>query len=265
MERIPSREEILESTRERANSRSSHKSFESESEEEAHYMQMFVIYLKSAIQFIEILPQIQNVILKEDLENLPMSTRMDMLESLVDSCGSSFNINTIVEGLSNRLPMPFREQPIKSKATDIEMLEKDIFEQAIISSWYIYPGYSLGLHSVLEYLAERMEAEYLQEFSPACIQVLEEVGSRRDSTAKAARTVLHKLHFGDEDSVVETAEIVSELHEEDDGSSCCFSHECSEFFRLFDDFFRGFVKIEYSEEKNDKLTLVQVQVEPEIL
>lgn len=260
MERIPSREEILEASRERANSRASNKSFDDMEEEEAHYLRMHVLYMTSAKDFMTTLPQMQSLILKEDLENLSMTARMEILESIVDSCGSSYNISKIVEGLSNRLPMPFREKPMVNKEINLQMHEREIFEQAIISCWYIYPGYSPGLHSVVEYLAEKMEAKYLLEFSPACIQVLEEVGSRKDSTAKAARTILDKI----QDPFGENEEVAKENYEEEEDSYSCDSHGCGEFFQYVIDVFRGFLKIEYSEERNDKVTMVQVQVEPDI-
>ena len=225
---------------------------------------MFVLYLKAAMTFIENLPQIQSVILKEDLESKDMISRMNLLESLIDPCGSNFNINMIVEELSNRPPMPFREEPIKSRSKDSQLTEKEIFEHAIITCWYIYPGYSKGLHSVVEYLAEKMDSSSLEGFSPACIQVLEEVGSRKDSTAKAARIILQKIRFGDEGyesegkEVHEYAKDFYDDFDKEDESVCC---DC--IIPELPNFFRSVLRIQYSEEKEDRMTFVQMQVEPD--
>ena len=66
------------------------------------------------------------------------------------------------------------------------------------------------------------------------------------------------------EGVITVEEVAKENYEEEEDSYSCDSHGCGEFFQYVIDVFRGFLKIEYSEERNDKVTMVQVQVEPDI-
>ena len=283
-----SREKILESTRDRENFRSSVQSFESDTDEvciclllpilecfsfiitsyefilthsnqEAHYLFMYVLYMKASRQFIDKLPQIQRTLLMiEDSESLNMTARMEMLTSIVDSCSDSFNLDRLVEDLCNRPPLPFREQPLKGN--EKSMNERELFEHAIISCWSICPTYSRGLHSVVEYLAEKMDAKELENFSPAFIQTLSEISKEQGSTGKAARSVLVKGGYE-----LETGGKIdyTDNDGEEDVPCVCFTENCVPFFQGLANICRGFLDIEYREEYEDKMTYVQVQVEPE--
>ena len=220
---------------------------------------MYVLYMKAARQFIDKLPQIQRTLLMiEDSESLNMTARMEMLTSIVDSCSDSFNLDRLVEDLCNRPPLPFREQPLKGN--EKSMNERELFERAIISCWSICPTYSRGLHSVVEYLAEKMDAKELENFSPAFIQTLSEISKEQGTTGKAARSVLVKGGYE-----LETGGKIdyTDNDGEEDVPCVCFTENCVPFFQGLANICRGFLDIEYREEYEDKMTYVQVQVEPE--
>lgn len=183
----------LKNERENANNHLSlRRTFSTEEEEEEYYLRMYVAYIANALRFIDLYPQI--LALQESAKYQTMDIRLKILESsaTVNESIENFDLSSIVAGLNSRPPMDFREQPLKGPGTGLQMLEFDLFQQAIICCYNIYPGYSRGLHNIVEYLAEEMSAENLQGLSASCIEVLQELGKKRDSTGKAARIIVNK-------------------------------------------------------------------------
>lgn len=190
----PCRATSLKNERENANNHLSlRRTFCTEEEEEEYYLRMYVAYMSNALRFLDLYPQI--LALQESAKYQTMDIRLKILESsaTVNESLENFDLSSIVAGLNNRPPMSFREKPLKGPGTGFQMLELDLFEQAIACCYNIYPGYSRGLHSVIEYLAEEMSEEDLQGFSASCIEILKELGKKKDSTGKAARTIVNKM------------------------------------------------------------------------
>ena len=105
-------------------------------------------------------------------EGQSMREKMSILESL--------DLSTIVFDLTYRPTIPF-ENDI-GLTEKLGMSEKDIFQNAIIACWKIYPDDCMGLHAALDYLAEKTSAEDLKDLCSELINILKEIAGKNDST-----------------------------------------------------------------------------------